>query len=389
MSSLTEALGMSLPDTATIPAPHRDRQEAAYRTGLQIVKMVADDLKPSDIMTREAFINAIRVNSAIGGSTNAPIHLNAVARHIGVELRLADWQKYGYDVPLLVNLQPAGEYLGEDFYRAGGVGAVIAELMKQGLILEKCLNANGRTIGDIYRSARIADEAVIFRFDAPLKDKGGFLVLHGNLFDSAVMKTSVISDEFRARYLSNPKDPEAFEGRAVVFDGPEQFRSQIDDPALKIDANTILFMRGTGPIGYPGAAEVVNMRPPAYLIREGVHALPCVGDGRQSGTSDSASILNASPEAAIGGGLALVRNGDRIRIDLRKCEANILITAEELEERRRALQAAGGYAYPASQTPWQEIQRRSIGQLETGAVLEEAVKFQRLAQTQGVPRHNH
>ncbi len=389
MSSLTEALGMSLPDTATIPAPHRDRQEAAYRTGLQIVNMVHDDRKPSDIMTREAFINAIRVNSAIGGSTNAPIHLNAVARHIGVELSLADWQKYGYDVPLLVNLQPAGEYLGEDFYRAGGVGAVIAELMKKGLILEKCLTANGRTIGDIYRNAKIADEAVIFRFDAPLKDKGGFLVLHGNLFDSAVMKTSVISDEFRARYLSNPTDPEAFEGRAVVFDGPEQFRSQIDDPALKIDANTILFMRGTGPIGYPGAAEVVNMRPPAYLIREGVHALPCVGDGRQSGTSDSASILNASPEAAIGGGLALVRNGDRIRIDLRKCEANILITAEELEERRRALQAAGGYAYPASQTPWQEIQRRSIGQLETGAVLEEAVKFQRLAQTQGVPRHNH
>ncbi|HEV7358310.1 MAG TPA: IlvD/Edd family dehydratase [Steroidobacteraceae bacterium] len=389
MSSLTEALGMSLPDTATIPAPHRDRQEAAYRTGLQIVNMVHDDRKPSDIMTREAFINAIRVNSAIGGSTNAPIHLNAVARHIGVELSLADWQKYGYDVPLLVNMQPAGEYLGEDFYRAGGVGAVIAELMKKGLILEKCLTANGRTVGDIYRNAKIADEAVIFRFDAPLKDKGGFLVLHGNLFDSAVMKTSVISDEFRARYLSNPEDPEAFEGRAVVFDGPEQFRSQIDDPALKIDANTILFMRGTGPIGYPGAAEVVNMRPPAYLIREGVHALPCVGDGRQSGTSDSASILNASPEAAIGGGLALVRNGDRIRIDLRKCEANILISAEELEERRRTLEAAGGYAYPASQTPWQEIQRRSIGQLETGAVLEEAVKFQRLAQTQGVPRHNH
>ena len=389
MSSLTEALGMSLPDTATIPAPHRDRQEAAYRTGLQIVNMVHEDLKPSDIMTREAFINAIRVNSAIGGSTNAPIHLNAVARHIGVELSLADWQKYGYDVPLLVNLQPAGEYLGEDFYRAGGVGAVIAELMKQGLILEKCLNANGRTVGDIYRHAKIEDAAVIFPYDAPLKDKGGFLVLHGNLFDSAVMKTSVISDEFRARYLSNPDDPEAFEGRAVVFDGPEQFRSQIDDPALKIDASTILFMRGTGPIGYPGAAEVVNMRPPAYLIREGVHALPCVGDGRQSGTSDSASILNASPEAAIGGGLALVRNGDRIRIDLRKCEANILISAEELEERRRALEAAGGYAYPASQTPWQEIQRRSVGQLETGAVLEEAVKFQRLAQTQGVPRHNH
>jgi dihydroxy-acid dehydratase len=389
MSSLTEALGMSLPHTATIPAPHRDRQEAAYRTGLQIVEMVAADRKPSDILTREAFINAIRVNSAIGGSTNAPIHLNAIARHIGVELTLEDWQKFGYDIPLLVNMQPAGEYLGEDFYRAGGVGAVIAELMKQGLIDDKALTVNGHSIGENYSDSSIDDPAVIHPFDQPLKDKAGFLVLRGNLFDSAIMKTSVISEEFRARYLSNAADPDAFEGRAVVFDGPEQYRNQIDDPALAIDTDTILFMRGTGPIGYPGAAEVVNMRPPAYLIREGVHALPCVGDGRQSGTSNSASILNASPEAAIGGGIALVRNGDRIRIDLRKCEANILISDAELAQRRQELQAAGGYSYPASQTPWQEIQRRSVGQLDTGAVLEEAVKFQRLAQTQGLPRHNH
>jgi dihydroxy-acid dehydratase len=389
MSSLTEALGMSLPHTATIPAPHRDRQEAAYRTGLQIVEMVAADRKPSDILTREAFINAIRVNSAIGGSTNAPIHLNAIARHIGVELNLEDWQKFGYDIPLLVNMQPAGEYLGEDFYRAGGVGAVIAELMKQGLIDGKALTVNGHSIGENYSDSSIEDPAVIHPFDQPLKHRAGFLVLRGNLFDAAIMKTSVISEEFRARYLSNAADPDAFEGRAVVFDGPEQYRNQIDDPALAIDADTILFMRGTGPIGYPGAAEVVNMRPPAYLIREGVHALPCVGDGRQSGTSNSASILNASPEAAIGGGLALVRNGDRIRIDLRKCEANILISDAELAQRRQELQAAGGYAYPASQTPWQEIQRRSVGQLDTGAVLEEAVKFQRLAQTQGLPRHNH
>ena len=389
MSSLTEALGMSLPHTATIPAPHRDRQEAAYRTGLQIVEMVAADRKPSDILTREAFINAIRVNSAIGGSTNAPIHLNAIARHIGVELKLEDWQKFGYDIPLLVNMQPAGEYLGEDFYRAGGVGAVIAELMKQGLIDDKALTVNGHSIGENYCESSIDDPAVIHPFDQPLKEKAGFLVLRGNLFDSAIMKTSVISEEFRARYLSNAADPDAFEGRAVVFDGPEQYRNQIDDPALAIDADTILFIRGTGPIGYPGAAEVVNMRPPAYLIREGVHALPCVGDGRQSGTSNSASILNASPEAAIGGGLALVRNGDRIRIDLRKCAANILISDAELAQRRQELQAAGGYSYPASQTPWQEIQRRSVGQLDTGAVLEEAVKFQRLAQTQGLPRHNH
>ena len=389
MSSLTEALGMSLPDTANIPAPHRDRQEAAYRTGLQIVEMVAADRKPSDILTREAFLNAVRVNSAIGGSTNAPVHLNAIARHIGVELTLDDWQKFGYDVPLLVNMQPAGEYLGEDFYRAGGVGAVIKELLKQGLIDDTALTANGRSIGENYEHAAIGDTDVIHPFAQPLKDKAGFLVLRGNLFDSAIMKTSVISDEFRARYLSNPADPDAFEGRAVVFDGPEQYRNQIDDPALAIDADTILFMRGTGPVGYPGSAEVVNMRPPAYLIREGVHALPCVGDGRQSGTSNSPSILNASPEAAIGGGLALVRNGDRIRIDLRKCQANILVSDAELAARRQELEAAGGYAYPPSQTPWQEIQRRSVGQLETGAVLEEAVKFQRLAQTQGLPRHNH
>ncbi len=389
MSSITEALGMSLPDTAAIPAPYRDRQEAAYRTGLQIVEMVAADRKPSDIMTREAFINAIRVNSAIGGSTNAPIHVNAIARHIGVELSLDDWQKYGYDIPLLVNMQPAGEYLGEDFYRAGGVRAVVAELMRKSLIHEDALTANGRTLGENCRGVQIADPEVIRCFDSPLKDKAGFLVLHGNLFDSAIMKTSVISEQFRARYLSDPADPEAFEGHAVVFDGPEQYRDRIDDPALKIDANTILFMRGTGPIGYPGAAEVVNMRPPAYLIRAGIHDLPCVGDGRQSGTSDSASILNASPEAAIGGGLALVRNGDRIRIDLRKCRADVLISDAELASRREQLQAAGGFAYPASQTPWQEIQRRSIGQLDTGAVLEEAVKYQRLAQTQGVPRHNH
>jgi dihydroxy-acid dehydratase len=389
MSSLTEALGMSLPDTANIPAPHRDRQEAAYRTGLQIVEMVAVDRKPSDILTREAFLNAVRVNSAIGGSTNAPIHLNAIARHIGVELSLDDWQRVGYEVPLLVNMQPAGDYLGEDFYRAGGVGAVIKELLKQGLLDASARTVNGHSIGENYENAAISDVDVIRPFDRPLKDKAGFLVLRGNLFDSAIMKTSVISDEFRARYLSNPADPDAFEGRAVVFDGPEQYRNQIDDPALAIDADTILFMRGTGPIGYPGSAEVVNMRPPAYLIREGVHALPCVGDGRQSGTSNSPSILNASPEAAVGGGLALVRNGDRIRIDLRKCEANLLVSDAELAQRREELVAAGGYSYPASQTPWQEMQRRSVGQLDQGAVLEEAVKFQRLAQTQGLPRHNH
>ncbi|MCJ8145209.1 dihydroxy-acid dehydratase family protein [Ancylobacter sp. A5.8] len=389
MNSLAEALGMQLPGSAAIPAPYRDRQEIAYRTGLRIVEMVREDLKPSDILTREAFVNAIRVNSAIGGSTNAPIHLNALARHVGVELGIDDWQTYGEDVPLLVNLQPAGDYLGEDYYHAGGVPAVVKQLMDQGLIAEDAVTANGRTLGDNCREARIEDEAVIRPYDRPLKAKAGFRVLRGNLFSSAIMKTSVISDEFRARYLANPDDPEAFEGRAVVFDGPEDYHARIDDPALAIDETTILFMRGAGPVGYPGAAEVVNMRAPDYLIKAGIHALPCIGDGRQSGTSGSPSILNASPEAAAGGGLALLRTGDRVRIDLRRNSANMLVPEDELERRRQELAAAGGYAYPASQTPWQEIQRGFVGQLETGAVLEPAVRYQRIAQTMGMPRDNH
>jgi dihydroxy-acid dehydratase len=389
MNSLTEALGMSLPGSAAIPAPLRDRQECAWRTGKQIVEMVAADRKPSDVMTRESFLNAIRVNSAIGGSTNAPIHLNAIARHLGVELSIDDWQQYGLEVPLLVNLQPAGEYLGEDYYRAGGVPAVIGELIRHGLIFEDALTVNGRSIGDNNRGSVTKDEKVIRPFDRPLKETAGFLVLRGNLFNSAVMKLSVISDEFRERYLSNPDDPDAFEGPVAVFDGPEDYHARIDDPALGIDDRTLLVMRGAGPIGYPGAAEVVNMRPPAYLIEQAVHSLPCLGDGRQSGTSGSPSILNASPEAAAGGGLALLRTGDRVRIDLKTGEANLLIDAEELEARERQLEAAGGYRYPPNQTPWQELQRATIGQLETGAVLEPAVKYKRIAQTIGVPRHNH
>ena len=389
MNSLAEALGMSLPGSAAIPAPYRDRQEVAYETGKRIVEMIAADRKPSDVLTREAFVNAIRVNSAIGGSTNAPIHLNAIARHIGVELSIEDWETFGRDVPLLVNLQPAGEYLGEDYYRAGGVPAVVAELMHQGLIHEGALTVNGRSIGDNCRAATIEDERVIRRFDAPLKHAAGFSVLRGNLFDSAIMKLSVISPEFRERYLSNPDDPDAFEGPVVVFDGPEDHHARIDDPALGIDENTLLIMRGAGPIGYPGAAEVVNMRPPAALIQRGVNELLCIGDGRQSGTSGSPSILNASPEAAAGGGLALLRTGDRVRIDLRNGTANMFVSDEELARRREALEAAGGFGYPASQTPWQEMQRRDVGQSDTGAVLESAVKYQRLAQTTGVPRHNH
>lgn len=389
MNTLAEALGMQLPGSAAIPAPYRQRQAMAYDTGRRIVEMVKEDLRPSQVLTRDAFLNAIVVNSAIGGSTNAPIHLAAIARHAGVELALDDWQTFGQDVPLLVNLQPAGAYLGEDFYRAGGAPAVIAELMSQGLIREDALTVSGQSIGDNCRGQAIVDEDVIRPFDRPLKPKAGFLVLTGNLFDSAIMKTSVIGQEFRDRYLSDPNDPDAFEGRAVVFDGPEDYHARIDDPALAVDERTLLFIRGAGAIGYPGGAEVVNMRPPAYLIREGVHALPCIGDGRQSGTSASPSILNASPEAAAGGGLALLQTGDRVRIDLRRGRADMLVSEEKLAERRRQLEAAGGYKYPASQTPWQEIQRGLTGQLGEGAVLENAVKFQQVAEMFGVPRDSH
>ena len=389
MNSLAEALGMSLPGSAAIPAPYRDRQEIAYHTGKRIVGMVAEDLKPSDILTKEAFLNAIAVNSAIGGSTNAPIHLTAIARHIGVDVPLKTWQEHGHAIPLLVNLQPAGEYLGEDYYHAGGVPAVVAQLIAHGLIAEDAITVNGRTIGDNCRDATIEDEKVIRRFDDPLMQDAGFVILSGNLFDNAIMKTSVISADFRERFLSNPDDPEAFEGPVVVFDGPEDYHARIDDAATGITADTLLVMRGAGPVGYPGAAEVVNMRPPAHLILDGIHALPCIGDGRQSGTSGSPSILNASPEAAAGGALALLRTGDRVRIDLKRGTADILLDDAELDDRRRQLSAAGGYAYPASQTPWQEIQRAVVGQLGTGAILEGAERYQRIAQTRGVPRDNH
>src|ERR1700691_714916 len=334
MNALAEALGMSLPGCAAIPAPHRERGQIAYETGKRIVSMVWEDLKPSDILTREALENAIVVNSAIGGSTNAPIHINAIARHIGVPLSIQDWETIGHKVPLLVNMQPAGKYLGEEFHRAGGVPAVVNELMKHKLVHENALTVNGKTIGENCRHAKVDDYDVIYPIDKPMMKDAGFIVLRGNLFDNAVMKTSVIDAEFRKRYLSNPKDPEAFEGRAIVFDGPEDYHHRIDDPALKIDEHCMLFIRGTGPIGYPGGAEVVNMQPPAALLKRGITALPCIGDGRQSGTSGSPSILNASPEAAAGGGLAILKTGDRVRIDLNKGTADILISAEELSQRR-------------------------------------------------------
>jgi len=389
MNSLAEALGMSLPGCAAIPGPYRERQQMAYLTGKRIVEMVWEDLKPSDIMTREAFENAIAVNSAIGGSTNAPVHLNAIARHIGVELSNDDWERIGYDIPLLVNLQPAGEYLGEEYHRAGGVPAVVAELIAEGKINRKAVTVNGRTLYENCEGKLTWDRKVIKAYDDPMVKSAGFLNMKGNLFDSAIMKTSVISAEFRKRYLSNKKDPNAFEGRAIVFDGPEDYHKRIDDPKLAIDDTCLLFIRGVGPIGYPGAAEVVNMRAPDYLLRKGVSELPCIGDGRQSGTSGSPSILNASPEAATGGGLALLRTNDRVRIDLNKRSADILISNEELQKRRDELAKAGGYKYPESQTPWQEIQRSMVDELSKGMVLKPAVKYQRIAKTKGLPRDNH
>jgi dihydroxy-acid dehydratase len=388
MNAMAEALGMSLPGCAAIPAPYRERGQIAYETGVRAVEIVREDLKPSDILTRAAFENAIVACSAIGGSTNAPIHVNAIARHVGVELAIEDWEKVGYDVPLLVNVQPAGEYLGEDYYRAGGLPAVMHELHAAGRLHGNALTINGKTVAENVVQAKVCNAEVIRPYNRPLKAAAGFKVLRGNLFDSAIMKTSVISEEFRKRYLSNPKDPNAFEGRAVVFDGPEDYHRRLDDPSLEIDEHTILFMRGVGPIGYPGSAEVVNMQPPAALIKKGVTSLACIGDGRQSGTSGSPSILNASPEAAAGGSLALLKNGDRVRIDLNKGCADILISAGELAARRTALDKSGGYQYPPSQTPWQEIQRAMVDQLADGMVLAPAVKYQRVAQ-KSVPRDNH
>jgi dihydroxy-acid dehydratase len=388
MNALAEALGLSLPGCAAIPAPYRERAQIAYDTGRRAVDIVREDLKPSDILTRGAFENAIVACSAIGGSTNAPIHINAIARHVGVPLAVEDWETIGYDVPLLVNVQPAGRYLGEEYYRAGGLPAVMHELLSAGRLHPDALTINAKTVGDNVAHAKSQDSDVIRPYGQPLKQQAGFKVLSGNLFDSAIMKTSVISEEFSQRYLSNPRDPNAFEGRAVVFDGPEEYHHRIDDPSLRIDEHTMLFIRGVGAIGYPGSAEVVNMQPPAALIKRGITSLPCIGDGRQSGTSGSPSILNASPEAAAGGGLALLETGDRVRIDLNKGAANIMISDAELAQRRAALEKRGGYRYPPSQTPWQEIQRGMVDQLADGMVLKPAVKYQRVAE-QSIPRDNH
>ena len=389
MNSLAEALGMQLPGSAAIPAPYRERGQMAYKTGRRIVDMVWDDQKPSDIMTREAFENAIVINSAIGGSTNAPIHLNAIAKHLNVPLDNQDWQNIGHKVPLMVNLQPAGEYLGEDYHRAGGVPAVTGELIRAGLLpYPNALTANGRTISENCATVEIENTNVIWPVSAPMVEQAGFINLTGNIFESALMKTSVISEEFRTRYLQNPSDINALEGKAIVFDGPEHYNSSIDDPALGINENSILFMRGAGPLGYPGGAEVVNMRAPNYLLQKGITSLPCVGDGRQSGTSGSPSILNASPEAAAGGNMAILKNGDPIRIDLNACKVSLLIDKEEIEARQIALAAAGGYDCPESQSPWQQYFREMTEPFSEGMVLRDAPNYQSIAQKH-LPRNNH
>ena len=387
MNSLAEALGMQLPGSAAIPAPYRERGQISYATGKRIVEMVSEDLKPADIMTREAFENAIVVNSAIGGSTNAPIHLNGIAKHLGIELDNDDWQKIGLNIPLLVNLQPAGEYLGEDYHRAGGVPAVVNQLLSKNLLPHpNALTVNGKSMGENCKNKETINKDVIKPIEAPMLKNAGFINMKGNLFDSAIMKTSVISEEFRQRYLSNPQDPNAFEGRAIVFTGPEEFHETIDDPSLNIDENCVLIMRGAGPIGYPGGAEVVNMRPPSYLLEQGVHSLPCIGDGRQSGTSGSPSILNASPEAADGGGLALLENNDMVRVDLNKCTVDVLIDEAELKIRKEKLDDS--FLKPKSQTPWQDIFREKVNPFSQGMTLKGADKHRNIAERH-LPRDNH
>jgi dihydroxy-acid dehydratase len=385
MNSMAEALGLSLPGCAAIPGPYKERAQIAYETGRRIVDMVWEDLKPSKILTRKAFENAIVAASALGASTNCPPHINAIARHIGVKLENKDWDKVGYDIPLLVNCMPAGKYLGEAFHRAGGVPTVMRELLRKKKIHGDALTVSGKTMAQNIKNATPADGEVIKTYDKPMLGQAGFAVLSGNLFDSAIMKTSVISAEFRRKYLEKKGDKNAFEGTAIVFEGPEDYHHRINDPKLPIDENSILFIRNAGPVGYPGAAEVVNMLPPDRLVKGGILLLPCVGDGRQSGTSASPSILNASPEAAVGGGLALLKTGDKVRVDIGKRTANILISNAELAKRKSAWKPN----VSESQTPWQELQRKFVGQLSTGACLDFAVNYQKIAETKGLPRHSH
>lgn len=383
MNSLAEALGMSLPGCGTIPAPYAERAAIAYKTGYRIVEMVHEDLTPSKILTRKAFENTIVVNSAIGGSTNCPPHVTAIARHMGVDLDIKDWEKVGHAIHLLLNVQPAGEYLGEAFHRAGGVPAIFGELIEAGKIHTDALTVTGKTVGENCHNVRSLDKRVIRSYDNPLKENAGLIVVSGNLFESALVKTSVISSSFRERYLSTPGEEDCFTARAIVFDGPEDYRHRIQDPALNIDEHCMLVVRGAGPVGYPGSAEVVNMTPPGHLIQRGITMLPCMGDGRQSGTSDSPSILNISPEAAVGGNLAILQTNDKVRVDLKQRRVDVLLSEEEIAKRKREL-------HPAeikNHSPWEQLYRVHAGQLQTGACLDFAIEYHDLRKI--VPRHSH
>ena len=385
MNSLAEALGMSLTGCAAIPAPYRERAQMAYDTGLRSAQLVEKDIKPSDIMTREAFQNAIVTASAIGASTNAPPHIIAIAKHLNINLTLDDWEKWGEEIPLLVNLQPAGDHLGEGFFQAGGVPVVMKELSKQNKINNGAMTVTGKTVADNLANIKKTENEIIKNYEAPMKDKAGFLVLRSNFFDTAIMKMSVVSEEFKKRYLSDNEHPMQFTARAIVFDGPEHYHNEINNPELNIDENCILIIRGCGPIGYPGSAEVVNMQPPDHLLKKGISALPCLGDGRQSGTSESASILNVSPEAAAGGKIAIIQNNDLVKVDLIEKRVDVMIDQSIIDERMQKIQ----FKFPANQTPWQEIARNYVGQLSDGACLNTKEEYFDVSKTKGVPRDNH
>ena len=385
MNSLAEALGMSLTGCAAIPAPYSERAQMAYDTGLRSVQLVEKDIKPSDIMTREAFQNAIVTASAIGASTNAPPHIIAIAKHLNINLTLDDWEKWGEEIPLLVNLQPAGDHLGEGFFQAGGVPVVMKELSKQNKINNGAMTVTGKTLADNLANIKKTENEIIKNYEAPMKDKAGFLVLRSNFFDTAIMKMSVVSEEFKKRYLSDNEHPMQFTARAIVFDGPEHYHNEINNPKLNIDENCILIIRGCGPIGYPGSAEVVNMQPPDHLLKKGISALPCLGDGRQSGTSESASILNVSPEAAAGGKIAIIQNNDLVKVDLIEKRVDVMIDQSIIDERMQKIQ----FKFPANQTPWQEIARNYVGQLSDGACLNTKEEYFDVSKTKGVPRDNH
>ena len=385
MNSLAEALGMSLTGCAAIPAPYRERAQMAYDTGLRSVQLVEKDIKPSDIMTREAFQNAIVTASAIGASKNATPHIIAIAKHLNINLTLDDWEKWGEEIPILVNLQPAGDHLGEGFFQAGGVPVVMKELSKQNKINNGAMTITGKTVADNLANIKKTENEIIKNYEAPMKDKAGFLVLRSNFFDTAIMKMSVVSEEFKKRYLSDNEHPMQFTARAIVFDGPEHYHNEINNPELNIDENCILIIRGCGPIGYPGSAEVVNMQPPDHLLKKGISTLPCLGDGRQSGTSESASILNVSPEAAAGGKIAIIKNNDLVKVDLIEKRVDVMIDQSTIDERMQKIQ----FKFPANQTPWQEIARNYVGQLSDGACLNTKEEYFDVSKTKGVPRDSH